>query len=317
MPRRADGAGADGVWGAVDAALRRARRRLADSEAGGADQISPSARDGGWLAEQTLASSVPRRALYGALGLRAGDRLLDVGTGLGPVAVETAAAYGCRAVGLDVAPAMLGQARQVVADLEAGGWLEAAGGADGAATAGSVALTSGEVTALPFAASTFDVVTARFVLQHLPRPHLAVAEMARVLVPSGLVCLVDADDGLSFSYPEPPEPVRRLIHAYQQAQQERGGDRTIGRKLAGLLDQAGVEVQAVLVLPQAAYGPIEPDGVGQRLLARRLRAFAPELVDRRLLTEAEVRAGLDLLETQSQGPTTVFDGHVAVLGRRP
>jgi SAM-dependent methyltransferase len=181
---------------------------------------------------------------------------------------------------------------------------------------GTVRWVAGDVAALPFADGTFDVVTARFVLQHLRDPAGAARALVRMARPGGVVCVVDADDALSFSHPEPPEAVRRLVQAYGAAQRARGGDRTVGRKLAGLLDAAGAEITAVLVLPQAAYGTIRPDAVGQRLLAERLSAVADEITGLGLLTRHEVDEGLRVLTTETQGPATVFDGHVAVLGRR-
>lgn len=310
-------------WGLVDRAYEDLLRRQR-----AADQHP-------WLLVQTLATSVSRRALYGAMGLQQGSRLLDVGTGFGPVAVEAAGAFGCQVVGLDVDPRVLSATADLRGDMQGAGWLAprptvggegsppnagaAAGEGSGegaAAWDGTVSLAAGDGTRLPFADATFDVVSTRFVLQHLVDPAAAVAEMVRVVRPGGLVCVVDADDGLSISFPEPPEPIGRLQDAYAAAQQARGGDRLIGRKVAGLLDGAGVAVTAVLVLPQAAYGSASPGSLSQQLLLDRLSAFAGELVDRGILDEQAVRDGLHALATEEVGPRTVVDGHIAVLGRR-
>lgn len=261
-----------------------------------------------WLLIQTLATGTLRRALYGALGVQAGWRLLDVGTGFGPMAVELAASAGCRAIGVDVDLDVLARAGQVVNRLRHR--------PGPGSPAGSVTFTGGDCTKLPFADGVFDAVVTRFVLQHLPDPAAAVSEMVRVVRPDGLVCVVDADDGMSVVYPPPSEPIRLLQEAFVALQYRRGGDRTIGRKVAGLLDTAGVGVSAVLVMPQAAYGPSSPTDINRRLLLERFTAAAGDMVATGLLGEDDVAAGLHAFGTEMVGPTTTIEGHLAVVGRR-
>lgn len=278
--------------------------------------IDERARDAfPWLLLQTLATGVLRRALYTAVGaLQPGKRVLDVGTGFAPVATEIAGAFGCRVVGLDTDRPQLARAAATIDHLGGAGWLRPSpGGPGGAAT---VSLAAGSAGELPFADGTFDAVFARFLLQHVPGPDDAVAEMARVAKPGGVICIVDVDDGLCVSYPEPPEPVRRLQEAYQRAQQGRGGDRNIGRRVAGMLDATGVAVDRVLALPQAAYGMTSPSDLGQRLLHSRLSAVAGELVERGFLDAGAVHEGLEVLATQAMPATTVVDVHLAVVGHR-
>jgi SAM-dependent methyltransferase len=50
-------------------------------------------------------------------------------------------------------------------------------------------LAQGDVTALPVATASADLVVCWDVLEHLPTPHLAIAEIARVLRPGGLAVL--------------------------------------------------------------------------------------------------------------------------------
>ncbi len=50
----------------------------------------------------------------------------------------------------------------------------------------ATSLVQGDVTALPVASAAIDVVVCWDVLEHLPRPERAVAEVARVLRPGGL-----------------------------------------------------------------------------------------------------------------------------------
>lgn len=267
-----------------------------------------------WLLTQTLVTSVSRRALYQALQLRPGSRVLDAGTGFGPVAVELAGGFGCRAVGVDADVRQLGSAASAVDALRPAGWLRDAPAGQERAT---VSLTAGMVDTLPFADGTFDAVVARFLLQHVDDPVATVSEFARVTRAGGAVCIVDVDDGLCLRYPDAPEPVRRLEDAYQQAQHDRGGDRTIGRKIAGMLDAAGFAVDHVLVLPHAAYNAASsPSGTGQRLVHERLSSFAGEFVERGILDAATVAEGLRVLANEALPAATVVDVHLGVVGHR-
>jgi ubiquinone/menaquinone biosynthesis C-methylase UbiE len=75
------------------------------------------------------------------------------------------------------------------------------------AAVGLQARCAGE--ALPFANHSFDVVLATEVLEHIPRPELAVAEMVRVLRPGGSVLITTP-----FIYPvhEAPYDFWRFTH---------------------------------------------------------------------------------------------------------
>lgn len=293
-------------WRPVDDAYSR----LLDTER----EIDPHP----WLLTQTLLTSISRRALYRALGLQPGWRLLDAGTGFAPVAVELAGGFGCRAVGVDIDVRQLARAGSATGALRDTGWLRhPALPEERAEERATVSFAAGLVDALPFADGAFDGVTARFLLQHVEDPVATVAEFARVTRPGGVVCIIDVDDGLGLRYPEPPEPIRRLEAAYQQAQHARGGDRTIGRKVAGMLDAAGIAVDHVLALPYAAYNSSSsPSGTGQRLVHERLSSFADEFVERGILDAAAVEEGLRVLATEELPAATVVDVHLGVVGHR-
>jgi SAM-dependent methyltransferase len=51
-------------------------------------------------------------------------------------------------------------------------------------------LVAAHAEKLPFSDATFDLVTMRFVVEHLPRPDLVFAEAARVLAPGGRLALL-------------------------------------------------------------------------------------------------------------------------------
>ena len=98
----------------------------------------------------------------------------DVGTGTGTLALELAAA-GMRVIAVDHSQAMLEAARRKLAEAGTNG----------------VELRHGEAEALPLADGEVDAAFAHLVLQYLPAPGRALAELARVVRPGGAVVVVD------------------------------------------------------------------------------------------------------------------------------
>lgn len=105
--------------------------------------------------------------LLDVAGVREGSRVLDVACGPGLLAGE-AAARRAAVVAVDLSPAMLALARQRHPAVE---------------------FREGDAEALPFAEDRFDAVLCNFGLGHFPRPERAMEELARVLVPSGVVAV--------------------------------------------------------------------------------------------------------------------------------
>lgn len=103
-------------------------------------------------------------------GIRAGETVLDVGTGTGVLAIS-AARLGAKVFGLDLTPELIVQARENAA----------------IARCPDITWTEGDAEELPYPDATFDVVVSQFGHMFAPRPELAVAEMRRVLKPGGRV----------------------------------------------------------------------------------------------------------------------------------
>src|SRR5262245_56845408 len=107
-----------------------------------------------------------------AVGGRGADRVLDVATGTGALALALSAAGARFVVGLDFAAPMVQAAAE-----------KAIGRPD-------VALTVGDALRLPFADWAFDACTVAFGLRIMADYEAALREMSRVLRPGGrLVCL--------------------------------------------------------------------------------------------------------------------------------
>lgn len=112
---------------------------------------------------------------FDELGLRPGDRVLDVGAGFGRHVYECAR-RGAHAVALDYAEDEVTQTRNTLGAMLAAGEI----GPDDA-----VGVLRGDATRLPFADGSFDVVITSEVLEHITDDTAAIAEMVRVLRPGG------------------------------------------------------------------------------------------------------------------------------------
>ncbi len=116
-------------------------------------------------------------AALAALALSKDDVLLDLGCGTG-AAVRDAGPQVRRAVGFDLSPGMIAQAR----DRARAEHLD------------NVEFTQGDVSGrLPFEEGAFTAIMCTTAFHHFPRPLNTVAEMARVLRPGGRLVIADAN----------------------------------------------------------------------------------------------------------------------------
>lgn len=86
---------------------------------------------------------------------------------------------------------------------------------------------------------SFDIVHARFLLEHLERPQEVVSAMVRAARPGGRVVLEDDDHEALIVYPSVPA-FEDAWRAYARAYEATGRDPRIGRKLPAMLVAAGV-----------------------------------------------------------------------------
>ena len=115
-----------------------------------------------------------RRAAVQAARLRAGDRALDVACGTGKLTTALAEAVGPfgQAVGVDIAPRMIEQARTTQPSLV------------------QLGFQVGNALALPFEPGSFDAATIGFGMRNLADFEAGFRELARVVRPGGrVVCL--------------------------------------------------------------------------------------------------------------------------------
>ncbi len=113
---------------------------------------------------------------YARLGVREGDRLLDLGCGFGRHAFQ-AARLGAHVVALDAGADEVRKVEDTFGAMMVAGELDM-----GSARVGSA---RGDALRLPFADGSFDRVIASEVLEHISDDESAMAELARVLRPGG------------------------------------------------------------------------------------------------------------------------------------
>ena len=160
--------------------------------------------------------------------LRAGQHVLDLGSGTGYPALLAAQVVGTQGsvIGIDLAEAMLAAAGRKAKMLGLT----------------NVSFHAGDVTTLPFRASSFDAVTSRFCLMFLPEIPKAAAEIVRVLRPGSWVAIA------VWSAPEKNPSIGLSMEAIKKVVELPPPDPTVPGifrlakpgDLAGMLQQAGL-----------------------------------------------------------------------------
>jgi ubiquinone/menaquinone biosynthesis C-methylase UbiE len=133
--------------------------------------------------------------------------------------------------------------------------------------------------------SAYDLVYARYLLSHLPRPERVVEVMARALRSGALLVVEDVFFPGHVCYP-PNAAFDRYVQLYQAAAKSKeGGDAAIGPRLLGLALDAGLaEVRVGLVVPTFR------DGEGKRVAQVTMEHIREAVVGAELATSDEVDA---------------------------
>jgi ubiquinone/menaquinone biosynthesis C-methylase UbiE len=225
------------------------------------------------LDQQAAAIAEPTRVLLGAAGLRPGMRVLDLGTGLGHVALMAAELVGPEGsvVGLDQSADLLRVAEE----------RRRAAGAE------HVRFVPGDVRT--WRDGEFDAVVGRLILFHLPDAVDVVRHHAGALRPGGLAAFVDFDSGSARCEP-PVELVTRMGAYITAAFRSAGADPAIGPRLGVILGEAGlIQVRSFGI--QAYVPPGDPRGV--QFLTGVVRSLAPQMERAGIATAEDL--GLDTL----------------------
>lgn len=213
-------------------------------------------------------------ALFDRVRLGEGMRCLDLGCGSGDVTFEMAQHVGPdgSVTGIDMDEVKLGLARE-------------AGAAEGLANVDFRQMNIYE-WAEP---DSYDLVYARFVLQHLSHPVDVLRSMWTAVKVGGVVVVEDADFEGSFCDP-PHDGFAFWVEAYQRVLERRGGDPLAGRKLHRYFREAGIPEPDVAMVQR-----VDRIGEAKTLPYSTVDATAEAIVGEGVATAAEVQAALESL----------------------
>lgn len=220
--------------------------RGTDAGAGGAGlQYDKAASDRLIAVYVTPDVAAQRQQVLRALGLRPGERVLDVGSGPGFLAAaigETVGPSG-RVCGVDVSEPLVALAATHCAHLP---WVD---------------FRRGGATKIPFPDSHFDVAVSTQVLEYVKDVDTALAELHRVVRPGGRVLILDTDwDSLVWHTPN-RERMDRILAAWD----EHLADPYLPRTLAHRLRRAGFQVETPQIIP--IFNPaLDPNTYSYRMI---------------------------------------------------
>jgi len=234
--------------------------------------------------------------------LRGGDELLDVGCGPGTITMDLAELVAPGFVmGIDRSNEVIGRAREAVE----------------ARALSNLSFEVGDVYNLKFEDSSFDVVYAHQVLQHLSDPTRALREMRRVLRDGGWLAIRDADYG-EFTWSPPNETLDRWMELYHQITRRNDAEADAGRFLAGWVEAAGY-ASLETSTSEWTYETIEEREWWADLWADRVlySEFARQGLEYGLTTSDELSAISDAFRAWSDSAEGIFVVvHEEVLARK-
>lgn len=222
------------------------------------------------------------------LALREGDRVLDVGAGLGQLSRAMARASRRPVVAVERSAEQIAEARRQASEAGEEGLLD---------------LRQGDAATLPLSGDergSFDVAHTRFLLEHVRDPLAVVRQMVAAVRPGGRVVLADDDHDLMRLHPEPPG-FHALFQAFIRSYDRLGNDPYVGRRIPSLLHQAGaIPTRITFVFFGACAGDpsfrVVSDNLAQVLIGAR------ELVCGLGIEPAQFEAALEALEAFARRP---------------
>jgi ubiquinone/menaquinone biosynthesis C-methylase UbiE len=242
-----------------------------------------------------------------ALEVTHGERVLDLGTGLGQLTRAMARAAGPKGkvVGIERSAEQLREAERLARE---------------AGEQGLVDFRQGDATAPPLRDDewgTFHLAHTRFLLEHLTRPLDLVRVMMRAVGPGGRIVLEDEDHEILRLWPEPPG-LMDVWRAYIRSYESRGTDPSVGRKLVALLREAGAEpCRCDWVFFGGCAGEVRFEPLVENL-ARILEGAEESIAATGMVQAPQVRAAVSALRTWGARPDAAFWYAVAcVEGVRP
>jgi SAM-dependent methyltransferase len=208
----------------------------------------------------------------------AGSTVLEAGCGVGAQTV-TLAGNSPEAIitSIDISDVSLAKARQRVRE----------------AGLSNVQFQQADIFQLSFPPDHFDHIFVCFVLEHLARPDLALAQLRRVLKPGGTITVIEGDHGSAYFHPECAAS-RKAIQCLIDLQQQGGGDSLIGRQLYPLLTQNGFH--SVYVSPRMVYAdgnrPELQDGFTRKTFSAMVEGVTDQAIGQKLMDDVSWADGI-------------------------
>ena len=153
---------------------------------------------------------------FDRLGLRPGERVLDMGCGAGRHAFEMYK-RGADVIAFDQDADELAIVREWFAAMKDAGEVPVGAEAD---------VKEGDALALPFADGEFDRIVAAEILEHIPADIQAIEELVRVLRPGGRL-VFSVTHPMRWIFPDDPQVLEAQISYFEREYTETAEDGTI------------------------------------------------------------------------------------------
>jgi SAM-dependent methyltransferase len=213
------------------------------------------------------------------LAVRPGQRVLELGSGLGILAAEVAERV---APGLTVGLEFSNDQLVAAPASRAGLWFLQA-----------------DAHALPFREGTFDLVYCRFLLEHVLDPSVVLRAARAVLKPGGIVRIQENTILVNAFDPECPT-FDRVWRKFVELQHVLGGDAQIGKKLFRILTLAGFTGIKLSLAPEVHHAGEPGYRPWIENLAGNLRSAEETLVRRQYCSQEELRQAYKELEVLAE-----------------
>jgi arsenite methyltransferase len=216
---------------------------------------------------QTPEVIAQRRQVLKALDLRAGEQVLDIGSGPGLLADEMAASVGRngRVCGIDTSEDMLAMSRKRCADKP---WTE---------------FQKADVAELPYRDDSFDAAVSTQVYEYVVDVPAALTELYRVVRPGGRVVVMDTDWGSLVIHTKNEVRMERILSVWNEHCVHTELPRTLSRQLR----EAGFTIRQRDVIPM-----FNPEYQENTFAKEALNVWGAFVVERKGVSQDEASAWL-------------------------
>jgi ubiquinone/menaquinone biosynthesis C-methylase UbiE len=172
----------------------------------------------------------------------------------------------------------------------------------------NVQFQQADIFDMPFAPQSFDHVFLCFVLEHLPRPLMALECLQALIAPGGTITVIEGDHGSAYFYPD-STAAHKAIQCQVELQRRAGGNANVGRELFPLLSKAGY--RSVRVSPRMVYAdsskPELVDGFTRKTFTAMIEGVRQQAINDGLIEERIFDQGMaDLYRTAEADGTFCY-----------